>query len=87
MMISCQEASHIMSESMDRPLTLGERFRLRFHLLFCHLCRALESQLDFLRQATDQAGEQFPDYEVDQDVQMPEDLRDRITQNLKSERS
>lgn len=51
-MLSCRHATRIMSEGMDRPLSLRERLQLRFHLLFCRGCRAFRRQTAFLRRAS-----------------------------------
>lgn len=51
-MLSCREETQLMSQKLDRPLSFGERFSLRFHLLFCKGCRATQKHLAFLRTAT-----------------------------------
>ena len=50
-MLSCKEATRLMSQSMERPLTLGERLSLRLHLVICIGCRRAERQFRFLRDA------------------------------------
>jgi hypothetical protein len=52
MMLSCQEATELISRSMDRPLSLRERMSLFVHQLICRGCRTTEEQLIFLRTAT-----------------------------------
>jgi hypothetical protein len=49
--LSCKEASRLLSQSMDRELTLGEQARLRLHLTLCDACRNFSRQLKVLRQA------------------------------------
>ena len=51
MNISCKEASRLISQSQDRPLSLGEQVALRLHLAICRGCRAFSTQLAFLRRA------------------------------------
>ncbi len=51
-MLSCREETQLMSQRLDRPLSLGERFGLRLHLLFCRGCRATQQHFAFLRTAT-----------------------------------
>ena len=51
MKLSCKEASRLLSQSMDRELTLGEHARLRLHLTLCDACRNFNRQLKQLRQA------------------------------------
>jgi len=50
-MISCKQATELMSQGQDRPLTPSERIGLRIHLLFCAGCVNFRRQLDFLRNA------------------------------------
>ncbi len=51
MMISCKEASRLMSQGLDRDLGLGQRASLRLHLLICTSCSRVRKQLDFLHRA------------------------------------
>ena len=51
MMISCKEASRLMSQAMDRRLSLWQRVRLRFHLAICDACANFNRQMRFLRRA------------------------------------
>jgi hypothetical protein len=50
-MISCKEASELLSQSQDRALSLRERLGLRFHLLYCAGCRNFRRQMEVLRAA------------------------------------
>jgi hypothetical protein len=48
-MISCREASRLMSEKMDRHLGLPERLSLRLHLVMCKGCTLIARQITGLR--------------------------------------
>lgn len=50
-MLNCKESVQLMSQAMDRNLSLSERFGLRLHLLFCYGCRNAQRQLEFIRRA------------------------------------
>lgn len=50
-MLSCKEATRIMSEAQDRQLSVGERLQLEMHLAMCRGCRNFREQMDFLRMA------------------------------------
>ena len=50
-MLTCREATRLMSEAQDRELETSERLSLRLHLLACRGCRAYRRQMDFLRSA------------------------------------
>jgi hypothetical protein len=41
----------LMSDSLERRLTIGEHFRLRLHLLVCAWCAQYLKQIKFLRWA------------------------------------
>lgn len=51
LMLSCKEASRLVSEGLDRKLAMRERVTLRFHLMMCSGCTRVEKQLKFLRRA------------------------------------
>ena len=51
MMISCKEASRLMSQAMDRSLPLWQRARLRLHLSICDACANFNRQMRLLRRA------------------------------------
>ncbi|MCL4800331.1 MAG: zf-HC2 domain-containing protein [Burkholderiales bacterium] len=50
-MITCRQASHLLSERQDRPLGWGERASLRLHLALCAPCVRAAEQIEFLRRA------------------------------------
>ncbi len=50
-MLTCKDASHLLSERQERPLRLRERWGLRLHLWMCVSCRRFERQLAVIRQA------------------------------------
>lgn len=49
MMLSCREASRLISAAMDRKLSRYERVSLSVHLLICRNCRHFEGQMLTLR--------------------------------------
>jgi len=49
--ITCRQASHLVSEQQDRPLSWSERASLRVHLGICAGCVRISGQMDFLRRA------------------------------------
>jgi hypothetical protein len=50
-MLSCKEATRLVSQGLDRELAFGERIALRVHLVLCAGCRNVDRQLSFLRRA------------------------------------
>jgi hypothetical protein len=56
-MLSCREATRLVSQGLDRELALGERIALRVHLAICAGCRNVDRQLSFLRRAVRKLSE------------------------------
>lgn len=50
-MLSCKEATRLLSEGQDRRLGVSEKMALELHLLMCRGCTNFGKQMDFLRQA------------------------------------
>lgn len=53
-MDTCRDISALVSRAMDNRLSLGERLRVRLHLLLCQACRQFAHQMQLLRSATRQ---------------------------------
>ena len=51
-MLSCKEATHLMSEALDRKLSAAERVQLELHNTICKGCRNFKEQMRFLREAS-----------------------------------
>lgn len=45
----CSKITRLVSEGLDRELSLGERLRVRMHLQLCRGCRQFEKQMASLR--------------------------------------
>jgi len=82
-MLSCKQASQLLSQSLDRRLSLKERMNLRFHLLICDVCKRFGYQLDMMRKAVRQMTRQL---ESDEQIKLPEDAKKRISQAIESNR-
>lgn len=44
--MNCKEATRLLSEKQDRPLSEKEKTALRFHTLICSGCRNFGKQMD-----------------------------------------
>lgn len=51
MKATCREVHALVSQSLDRPLSLRERTTMQLHLLICKACTRFNVQMDVLRQA------------------------------------
>lgn len=60
-LFSCKDTVRLISQSLDRGLSLGQRVAVRLHLLLCPMCSRFRRQLLFLHRA---AGE-FEEKEAD----------------------
>ncbi|MFZ6744735.1 zf-HC2 domain-containing protein [Undibacterium sp. JH2W] len=54
--LACKHAHQLISEGMDRPLSLPERTKLKMHLAICRYCTGFNGQMSFLRQAMRQTA-------------------------------
>lgn len=50
-MLSCKQATHLLSEMQERELQWRERIPLKLHLLMCAGCNNFRKQMDFLHRA------------------------------------
>lgn len=48
---TCREVHRLVSEGLDRELSLVERTRVRVHLWVCVACTRFNGQMDLLRRA------------------------------------
>lgn len=48
-MLNCKEVTKLMSQDMDKKLSIGQCISLRFHLMMCGGCRNFDRQMEFLR--------------------------------------
>lgn len=61
-MMSCKQATHLLSQQLDRQLSTSERMSLKFHLMMCTGCTNFRNNMGFLRRAcervvSDSAGD------------------------------
>jgi predicted anti-sigma-YlaC factor YlaD len=60
MMLSCKEASRLVSQRLDRKLGFGERVMLRVHLSICDGCTNFRDQVAYLRKAMSRLANDTP---------------------------
>lgn len=53
---SCQKAAELISQSLDEPLDMVDKLRLRMHLSMCGNCRNVEEQLNLIHKMGAQLG-------------------------------
>ena len=78
-MLDCKQTSQLISQSLERSLTLRERFALRLHLLFCKYCTQFSQHLQTLHVAMKTMVHSI---ETDNTIEMPAEAKKRITDLL-----
>lgn len=81
-MLTCKQASELVSQSLDRSLTRSERWSLRFHLLICVACARFNRQLASIQAVM---NKWLSDTEQNEHLQMPLQAKLRMSQALESE--
>lgn len=79
MLLNCKQTSQLVSQSLDRRLSLGERIAVRVHLCICKYCKRFRQQLLAMRK-----GLQRMTAAIEQDTQihMPSETKARIAKVL-----
>jgi hypothetical protein len=80
-MLTCKEASHLLSQSMDQPLPRLKRIELRVHVWLCSACSNFEKQLWFVRQAARRLDDECSDTNQ---VGLSPEARERIRKTLRT---
>ena len=81
MMLTCKQASKLISQSLDRPLTWSEKMVLRLHLFICNPCTQFKRQLNMLRTALQRIRTGI---EHDSTIKLPLDVKNRILHKIES---
>ncbi len=51
LMLNCREVHELVSQGLDRDLSLPERAKMRMHFVMCDSCTNFNQQMQLLRQA------------------------------------
>ena len=76
----CQQTVETISQSMDRPLTLSERVKVKLHVWICAWCQWYLEHLQLMRQTVRAQDENTP--EVVTDATLSNEARERIRRRL-----
>lgn len=80
-MLTCKEASELVSQSYERRLSWAERLGLRLHLAICAACAQFARQMRFLRAAVRAFG--TTGTELGATERLPPEAKQRIADALK----
>lgn len=81
LMLTCKQASQIISQSLDSSLSGSDRMKLKFHLFLCGACTRFSHQLRLLNYAVKRIK---LNVENDSSVQLPLESKARIFQKVSS---
>jgi hypothetical protein len=77
---NCQNTVQMLSQSMERPLSLQERFKVKLHLWICAWCQWYLEHLQLIRAAARAHGDEAPDLVTA--ATLSDEARERIRRNL-----
>ena len=80
-MLTCKQASQLISQSLDKKLNWQERFALRLHLFICKYCLRFSQQLNALRVALKRVSEAV---ENDTNITLPSETKARIAKSIEN---
>jgi hypothetical protein len=80
-MLTCKQASQLISQSLDHPLSWYELMQLRLHLMMCGACNRFKKQLNILLIGLRKIRTNI---ENNSATQLPLDAKTRIVEKLKS---
>jgi len=81
LMLNCKQASQIISQSLDNPLSWSDRTKLKFHLFICDACTRFNRQLRLIQNAIERMK---INTENDASIQLSLDAKARINQATES---
>lgn len=79
-MFNCKKVTRLVSESLDRKLSLDQRMGMRIHLMMCKFCSRYQEQLFFLRKTARRYSESSEDSGLS--IQLPSDVGKRIKESM-----
>jgi hypothetical protein len=82
----CRDVTRLTSESMDRPLPLMTRVKIRLHLMICENCRRYGSQLQALRYTLRRRGEDQTGTSASSGPQLSAESKERLKRALDAQR-
>ena len=78
---TCRQTVYVASQSLERPLSLGERLKLKVHLWVCIWCVRYLEQLQLMRDTLRARGSKLSDDEAS-DASLSAEARERMKRAL-----
>jgi len=79
---TCHEVTHLLSQSLERRLTLRERVTLRLHYLICVYCSRYLQQLRFMRKTLREGAARAAEADSPATPALSDEARERIRRAL-----
>jgi len=83
-MLSCKDATRLISQAMDTSLPIARRIRLRLHILICKGCTRFERQLLLIREILRRPDAAWTLPEMRTGETLSEEARERIRKSLRN---
>lgn len=80
---TCQELTPVLSQSLERRLTLREQLTLRLHFLICVYCVRYLKQLRFMREALREREARALECDSDASPSLTPEARERLRRALR----
>ncbi len=74
-MLNCKATTKLVSESLDRELSIAERVELWSHLLICSFCRLFRKDTLAMRELIRKTSSEDPPSLVPTPAELPPELR------------
>ncbi len=84
-MLTCKQASELISQGLDRELQWSERVGLRLHLMMCRPCSRYARQLNFIQSALRQHPERLDEAEALLSPPIPKERQKRLETRISKE--
>ncbi len=81
-MLPCRRASELISDALDRRLSLRERVLLRVHLLLCGACRTYRRQLALIRRSLREGTRTLDELVASAGLKLSAEARHRLEQAI-----
>lgn len=78
-MLTCKQASQLVSQSLDQPLPWSKRLQLKFHLMICKFCMRFFKQMHGMKQAAIHLQHQI---ESDDSIKLSDSAKQTIRDRL-----
>jgi len=82
-MLSCKQIGELLSQGLDRKLSLSERIKLKFHLIICKTCSCYDKQLQFVARSARRLMQ--PDKDNQGIPPLSDDASTRISDTIKQQ--